>query len=248
MGTTGMARLARDRASGRFYTPEPLTESTVALVGSEAHHVMHVARKRVGERIFVFDGRGTEAIAEIGDFGRGRVQLVVTEVRTTEDDTLPLVLATAVPKGERFRWLVEKATELGVSRLIPLRTARSVVVPGTGKLQKMRQTVIAACKQCGRTRLMPIDPPASWSELLARRIDGHTLLLADPEGCAIGTAWRSGEQTLPLLGIVGPEGGLTSEEYEQAVAAGAQPVHLGSNVLRIETAAVALAAACRALQ
>ena len=77
------------------------------------------------------------------------------------------MLATAVPKVDRFRWLVEKATELGVGRLIPLQTARSVVSPGALKLDKMRQAVIEACKQSGRNRLMEIEPVTSWREFVS---------------------------------------------------------------------------------
>ena len=78
----------------------------------------------------------------------------------------PLVLASAVPKGDRFDWLVEKATELGVERLIPLVTERSVVEPGPAKLTRLRRTIIEASKQCRRNRLMVLDPPTRWTELV----------------------------------------------------------------------------------
>lgn len=205
-----------------------------------------VLRLGAGERVELFDGLGTLADAEIVACERNSVELRVLGSRKTFDGShRPISVATAVPKGDRFRWLVEKATELGVRRIVPIRTRRSVVHPGAGKLNKMRNTVVAACKQSGRSRLMEIGPLTDWDELIARDFAGHTVLLADPAGERVRSVMSEISANAPLLLVVGPEGGLDDEEIEAAIAAGASRVKLGERILRIETAALALAAFCQ---
>ena len=230
----------------RFYITDSLAEPTARLVGSAAHHLSHVLRLKVGEEVCLFNGCGTVATAEIMEFSRNSVELRLIETsQYPQESRRPVSVATAVPKGDRFRWLVEKATELGVRRLTPIRTCRSVVHPSDGKLAKSRQTVIAACQQSGRNWLMEIDPVTSWNELLDRYCAGHAVLVAHPSGEPLLRQLPSLVDSSPLLLVVGPEGGFTDTEIDAAVAAGAIPVNLGDNILRIETAAVALIAVCR---
>ncbi|HTI50139.1 MAG TPA: RsmE family RNA methyltransferase, partial [Planctomycetaceae bacterium] len=154
--------------SRRFYLPQSLENSGLRLTGAEAHHLQRVMRLNAGDEVTLFDGRGTEARARIDALTSDAVELTVVERFLTEDSARRSVtLATAVPKGERFDWLVEKATELGVDRLVPLVTARSVVHPGAGKLQRLRRTIIEASKQCGRSRLMELADPVRWEDVLA---------------------------------------------------------------------------------
>lgn len=200
-----------------------------------------VLRMKPGDRAVLFDGQGTEADAAIESVGRHSVGLRILATRTSPEPQPPVVLATAVPKGDRFRWLVEKATELGVSQLVPIETARSVVEPGAGKLDKMRQTILAACKQCHRSRAMELAPTISFAEC-CRRIGDSLALIAHPTGEPVRAIPLDANPGRPMLLIVGPEGGFTDEELAAAVAAGAGSASLGSGILRIETAAVALAA------
>ena len=227
----------------RFYLPAPLGVETVELSGPEAHHLIHVLRMRAGQQVQLFDGQGAEATAEIVQLKKHSAELQVLRVCSTPPETqFPVVLGTAVPKGDRFRWLVEKATELGVERLIPLRTEHSVVDPGRGKLEKMQQTVIAACKQSGRSRLMQIDPVTAWDDLIAAEFPGRNTFVAHADGTPINEVFSPAASTNePVLLCVGPEGGFTGDEVRRAVDAGAQLVNLGLRTLRIETAAVAFA-------
>ena len=154
-----------------------------------------------------------------------------------------LTIATAVPKGDRFDWLIEKATELGVSQLIPLTTSRSVVDPRTSKLDKLRQTVVAACKQSGRNHLMEIGSVTSWPDFIRQFVPDHTVLIAHPQGElleSIEPVLANQEKT--LLVAIGPEGGFSDVEIQLALRAGAKAIQLGSKILRIETAAIGLAA------
>jgi len=211
----------------------------VQLADPEAHHLSHVLRHAVGDSVELFDGRGMIGQAVIARIRKHDVDCDVTEVRHDPPPEAELTLAMAVPKGERFDWLVEKATELGVRRLVPLRTERSTVDPRDSKLDRLRQTIIAACKQSRRTRLMDLTAVKTWSEFLAESVCG-SLLIAHP-----------GENASPLdlIGTerqytfaVGPEGGLTAEEVQAATSRGGRLIGLGPNILRIETAGMALAA------
>lgn len=217
--------------------------SDVALLeGAEAHHLSRVLRKSIGERIEIFDGQGRYAVAEIQSLSKKAVELSVLERGTSPPPLGEVVLATAIPKGDRFRWLVEKAVELGVDRLMPLITQRSVVKPSEGKRDKMEQAVIEACKQCRRNHLMEVMEPKPWSDFLRDSISQEfPALVAHPGGAELGRVFPV---IFPerVVFIVGPEGGLTDEEIHDAKNAGAITVGLGPNILRIETAALALAA------
>jgi 16S rRNA (uracil1498-N3)-methyltransferase len=186
----------------------------------------------------VFDGRGFATLAEILAVGRDQADLLA--VGSPLPDRAPpceLTLATAIPKGERFDWMVEKATELGVARLVPLITARSVVDPRATKLDRLRRQTIAAAKQCGRSRLLELEPPMLW-ESLACRNDDWPRLLAHPGGLP-AREWprirHGGRATL----AIGPEGGFTPAEVDCGRAGGWGVVSLGPTTLRMETAGVA---------
>ena len=143
------------------------------------------------------------------------------------------------------RTIGEKSTELGVTRLIPLVTVRSVVDPRDSKLDKLRQTVIAACKQSRRNHLLELSPVMSWADFVKQEVPGRSSFIAHPGTGAVPLPALTSESAAVLFAI-GPEGGFTDEEVALAVAAGATAVSLGPRVLRIETAVVAVAA-CAAL-
>jgi 16S rRNA (uracil1498-N3)-methyltransferase len=229
--------------SDRFFSPPLGNRPSVELTGAEAHHLMHVLRKNPGDQVTLFDGTGTEATAMIVTTNRTSVELSVLETTSATNETRFCVeLATAVPKGERFRWLVEKATELGIHRLSPLLTTRGIVQPQRGKLEKMRQTVISACKQSGRSQLMELAPVTRWENFIANVSEGAEFFLADPRGESARQAAGERVHDRPTLLVLGPEGGLTDREIELAIKVGARLVSLGPRTLRVETAALAMAA------
>jgi 16S rRNA (uracil1498-N3)-methyltransferase len=188
----------------------------------------------------LFDGRGGEAAATVTDCAAGVVELTLGEPHVEGDDGREIILAAAVPKGDRFGWMVEKATELGVARFVPLITERSIVVPGEGKLDKMRRTIVEASKQCGRARLMELAAPVAWPEFVATLLGPSAGWVAHPEGEPIEAPHTL--SSAPLVAAIGPEGGFTHAELELANAAGAKLISLGPRILRVETAALALAA------
>lgn len=225
--------------SERFHVAAPPVAGRAVLTGDEARHLARVLRARVGDHVVLFDGAGTHWPAEITAIGRDRIDLC-TEDPVTEPAPAapPLTLAVALPKGERQQWLVEKLTELGVARLVPLVTTRGVAQPTAAAVQRLGRTVIEACKQCGRDRLLAIGEPATVTTAIADQPAGSLLLLADPRGDACPAA----PPARPVVVLVGPEGGFTAEEIAAAEAAGARRVALARHVLRVETAAIAAAA------
>ena len=151
----------------RYFCEERIIPPETALVGPEATHFSRVMRGSIGDEIVVFDGEGAEHDAVVREISRHRVDLAITATRHIDRELpAPLVLAVSFPKGDRQKWLVEKAVELGVSRLIPLQTERSVAQPRRSALEKFGRWVIEASKQCGRNRLMEVGDPREWAEFL----------------------------------------------------------------------------------
>jgi len=233
----------------RYFSQSPLVGDQALLVGSEAHHLVHVMRARPGARVVLFDGGGAEYDAVVERPGRSRVELRLTARREVDREAaVAITLGVALPKGERQRWLVEKAVELGVRRLVPLATARSVAQPGEHVLERLRRTVVEASKQCGRNRLMEIAPPQGLADYVGAAGPRVLRLLAharaDPER-DVEEVPRGPPTLEPPAGggaylAVGPEGGFTEDEVGLAGATGWQVVDLGPRTLRVETAALVL--------
>lgn len=229
--------------SQRFYSETPIVGPDASLTGSEAHHLIHVMRAKVGDVILLFDGGGSEFQARVRRLGRSQVDLDVMD-RQAVDRELPFALAlgVALPKGDRQRWLIEKATELGVTRVVPLQTERGVAQPVNQALTRLHRTVIESSKQCGRNLLMEVASPMTLENFVqtadarARRLFTH-----------LGAAPLAPIQPAPsapcdVIIAVGPEGGFSDEEVAVAAQVGWQIVGLGPRVLRVETAAVAMCA------
>ena len=228
----------------RFHVKRELTcGSIVVLRGPEAHHLGTVCRIRPGDVVCLFNGDGRQYPARVEAVSRREVAVEVLAVEVPQRE-LPFELhvAAPLPKGDRAQFLVEKLTELGATALVPLATRRSVVHAGEGKREKLQRHVIEASKQCGRNVLMRVAPPVEW-ETYAR---GESLpaarVLAHPGGTAPD---REPGEARPSAGVavaVGPEGGFTDEEVARAREAGWRAVSLGNRILRVETAALVMAA------
>ncbi len=152
----------------------------------------------------------------------------------------PLTLGVALPKGERQRWLLEKAVEIGVTRLVPLLTERGVADPTPSALERLRRGVVEATKQCGRNRLLEIGEPMKLAEYSRHAAADSLRLLAHPDGAPlVGSPAATARAAVSLA--IGPEGGFTMAEVDLARNAGWRAISLGPRVLRVETAAVLMA-------
>ena len=229
--------------SDRYFVESPVTTDQAILAGPEAHHLIHVMRAKAGSRVTLFDGSGCQFDALVERIGRAEVELAILS-RDRIDRELPidLTLGVALPKGDRQKWLVEKAAELGVGRLVPLETARGVAHGVEKALDRLRRTVIEASKQCGRNRLLEIAEPQPWAAFVADMGQLPQRLLAHPCPLSSGSAWPALRVADRVALAVGPEGGFTEEEVALAVGAGWQRIDLGPRILRVETAAVLLSA------
>ena len=228
--------------NARFFSATPLgaVGDELQLPQAEAHHFLNVLRGKVGDEIGLLDGCGQEATAEVIAARKSVVTVRVTELRTVDrEPRRKLTLAVSLPKGDRQKVLVEKLTELGVQRLVPLRTQRSVAQPSDGALERLEQHVMAACKQSGRTRKMEIGLPLDLAQLAAWN-QPAVRLVAHPGQCRETVLEQIGSDEIAVA--IGPEGGFTDEEVAGLVASGWQTLQLGPRLLRIETAAIAVAA------
>jgi 16S rRNA (uracil1498-N3)-methyltransferase len=220
----------------RFFTTQPLDLGEVSLEGPESHHLSAVRRFDAGDMVTLFNGDGREFIAEILATDRKRTTLLIREVRETSRE-LPhgVTIAAALPKGDRAEFMIEKLTELGVTTFVPLITTRSVVVPKESTIEKLSRTVIEASKQCGRNRLMAIEPAVKFTDFVTNTDGPRLILHPGDETAARPTSFDK------LTLAIGPEGGFTPDEVAAATGAGFQTMTFGSRILRIETAAIAAA-------
>ena len=225
-----------------FITTQPAGDRAI-LEGDEARHLTRVLRAKVGDTVSLFDGRGREWPARVASLGRDRVELDTSEptIDPLPPSAIPLTLAVALPKGERQKWMVEKLTELGAARLVPLETTRGVAEATASAQARLERVVIEACKQCGRNTLMEIAAGRPLDRLLAEVPAGACVVIAHPGGRSLDAAAVPPAAT-EIIALVGPEGGFTDEELCIADRAGVIRISLGPHILRVETAAIALAA------
>jgi 16S rRNA (uracil1498-N3)-methyltransferase len=210
----------------------------VELDAAQANYLGNVMRLGAGGELLAFDGRSGEWLARIDEAGRKRMTLSV-ECKTRDPEIIPDVwLAFAPVKRAQTDWLVEKATELGVARLLPVMTQRTVAE--RVKLERLEAIAIEAAEQCGRTRLPEIGAPIGLKSLLDLRDDRHLYFADEGGGERAASAFLAG----PALILIGPEGGFTGEERVLIRAApNSVSISLGPRVLRAETAALAALAA-----
>jgi 16S rRNA (uracil1498-N3)-methyltransferase len=223
----------------RYYVNSPLQSGLVTLTGPEAHHLAAVCRARPGDAICLFNGDGADYPGTVVNVAKKHVTVDVTaRVAVSRELAFALVVAAPLPKADRGDFLVEKLTELGVTRFVPLVTERTIVHPRASRLENLQRGVIEASKQCGRNVLMQISPLTRWADYLC----GPGLPRARWIGETSGESFRysGGDVTV----TVGPEGGFTHDEKAAAAAAGWKTVSLGARILRVETAAIALATLC----
>jgi 16S rRNA (uracil1498-N3)-methyltransferase len=232
----------------RFYCPLPLVSGQVVDLPPTAARHVQVLRMQPGHMLTLFNGQGGQFSAEVQHMGRSDVRVVVGEHRDLECEATKLVhLAVGMPANERMDWLVEKATELGVHRISPLMTERSVIRLTGERAEKKQmhwQAVAAsASEQCGRNRVPVIDMPERIDAWLAKQtaqtdvLQGVLSLHASTQPLPVLRDGAAGSAKSWVL-LNGPEGGLTDAEDAAARAKGFVALSLGERVLRAETAAL----------
>ena len=215
----------------RLFAADPLAP----LSPRQLHYLRDVLRLRDGDALEVFDGRGSSWRAEL----RGE-RLSLGEKQPQERRALDVVLVQAIARGEKMDLVVQKATELGASRVVPLLSERSNVklegARGKGKQERWQRIAQEAARQCGRSDVPRVDAPAQWADVFALLDDRRALLLSPEADVRLGAAAMGAAR---LLLAVGPEGGFSPVEVESALQHGFAAAALGPLVLRTETAGLA---------
>lgn len=233
----------------RFFLEQSPVEEAVEIIlgGREAQHLIKVMRSKVGDTIELFDGSGTQWQAQVQEIRRNDATLrVLSSELVSLEPEVQLTLGVALPKGDRQKWVIGKLVELGVHRVIPLRTENGVAQPVEKAIGRLRRQVVEASKQCGRNQLMEITEPCGFSDFLGQsfiqRWIAHPPTAEGPANVESVSVTALGIESGSVGVVIGPEGGFSVREITEAVAAGWAPLELGSRILRIETAAMAIAA------
>jgi len=225
--------------TSHFFLPPTLWSVPLALTGDEARHCTQVTRHSAGDEIMVFDGAGRKAQAIIEKASKDRVELRTLNESLTPAPSAPLTLLQGIVKGDTMEWIIEKAVELGVQRIVPVLTQRSVVRLNTAEAAKKRdkwqRLALEACKQCGQAWLPQIAVPCALDLALQQTAEVELKLIASLEPDA--RTLRREPRTSTAIAI-GPEGDFTPDEYAVLKAAHWQPWSLGRLTLRSETAAI----------
>jgi len=206
-----------------------------------AAHIAKVLRARVGDGLILFNGDGREFSGEIESVRGARVRASVGPGTFVDrESALAVTLVQSVPRGDRMDFIVQKATELGVARIVPTLSQRSVVRLDArqceAKATHWRAVVVSACEQCGRNRIPAVEEPRQLIDYLGAAAGGGTRLVLEPDADADGAKWDvAGGVEI----AIGPEGGFAPDELEAFRIAGFKRVRLGPRILRTETAAIA---------
>lgn len=225
----------------RIFTPQPLTTHTIVeLEAAASHHLSKVLRMQPGRELILFNGAGGEFSATLVEVTKKYVRVAVGEHRLeNRESPLALELAIGVSRGERFEWVLQKATELGVSKITPLLTERTEVKMGGERqdkiMERWQQIVVSACEQCQRNFLPQLSVPMAIGDWLTTVESDLCFVLHHRDSQVLPADKHPHSVTL----LIGPEGGLSEAEIAQVLAQQFNPLTLGPRVLRTETAPVA---------
>jgi 16S rRNA (uracil1498-N3)-methyltransferase len=234
-----------------FIPPEQFGAMEATIAGDDAHHLIHVMRARTGDSIIVSNGLNREALAQIASIGKNAVTVkLVEDLPMNAEPKAQVWIAQSLPKGDKMELVIQKGTEVGAARFVPFLSARTVVQYDAKKeakrLERWRKIAKEAAEQAHRNLIPEVDAPVSWSQLLALAKDADLALLCYEKESRqkLKTALkqavekRGGPEGMRILLAVGPEGGFTEQEAEEAERERFQIVGLGARILRTETAGI----------
>ncbi len=222
----------------RFFISTPLSLGSHELPEAQAHYIARVLRHAVGDAVQLFDGSGPEYLGQLIEVGKKNVRVELTEQLPGQPDSpLQVHLGQGLSRGERMDWAIQKATELGVTQITPIVSARCEVRLKEERVDKLlthwQQVASSACEQCGRSTLPIIHPPMLLADWL-QQVQADLKLVLHP----VAEPMQSHAKPASLAFLIGPEGGLSDVEVAQAVSHSFHAARLGPRVLRTETAPV----------
>ncbi|MFQ5687139.1 MAG: 16S rRNA (uracil(1498)-N(3))-methyltransferase [Candidatus Scalindua sp.] len=232
----------------RFYAPFQAGLKNIWIDSSESHHIIHVKRLKTGDNIVLFNGMGIECNAKIVEINGNKVRVEVNQYKTVnKENKVGVDIAFAVPKGKRSHFLIQKCIELGVRKLIPINYVRSVVklkTESSEKIEKWHKIAIEASKQCGRNTITEVSDVVDLNNAL-NNLSSYDLPLfacCQSDSNNLRNTLQEHPKVNNIVIFIGPEGGFTSHEIEMAKNSMCKFVSLGQRTLRVETAAIAVAA------
>ena len=238
----------------RIFVDQKLRAGTVVVLADEAaHHISRVLRLRLGHPLILFDGRGGEYDAEISKVNKRNIEVHINQYQEVDNEPqLHITLAQGISRGQKMDFILQKAVELGVDRIIPVMTEYGNVRLDEERQQKKIKhwngIIIGACEQCGRNKIPELVAPLSFDECLGidAGVDRGTTKIVLHSGTG-GRLSKLAKAEDGIMLLVGPEGGFSDNEIEKACAADYQIINIGPRILRTETAALAAISACQML-
>lgn len=228
----------------RFFMENPVG-NPLFVEGNDARHIALSLRMKVGDTVTVCDGKGMEYTCEITALSPERVELSVNDTHPTKaEPSLSVTLYQGLPKGEKLEWIIQKGVELGVSRIVPVVTSRSIAKMSDRdqkKVARWQKIANEAAGQSGRGMLPTVESPVSFKEAALRMAKEHTVVFYECGGKPLTALAPAFTDTLSVF--VGPEGGIAPEELQTLTENGAKVATLGPRILRCETAPLAALAA-----
>lgn len=226
-----------------FVDPKQVSKEALTLTDREVHHLSRVKRHKQGDVIWAVDGLGAAYEVELIQITKSRAEGRILQTRRRLGEPLvEITLAQAMIKGDRFDWLVEKCVEIGVRRIVPFMSEKTIVRAGAGKINRWKRVALAALKQCGRSVLPEITEPKTFKQVCSLGADCRHRFVAHPgpDSRPVEPGEPNPQRIPKAVGLVGPEGGFTDSEAAMAVENGYAPVSLGNRRLRAETAGIVL--------
>jgi 16S rRNA (uracil1498-N3)-methyltransferase len=225
---------------------EQFTANEISVQGDEFHYLTRVRRHKVRDLVEIRGASGRRVLCQIESIDRSRAVLVAERELKPVPSSRPVTLVTAVPKGHLLDDVVRKASEIGVARVIPVQTDRSVLKPGPGRLERWRKIATESLRQCGREKALIVDDVRPLDQALTEFGERGSRFILHPSDTSLSlrTALSRCDPELPIAVAIGPEGGFTHEEIDGALALNFQQVNLGLVLMRVETAAIAASVLC----
>jgi len=225
-----------------FVPPEHIKEDNVFIIGDEARHLALVLRVQPGELISIVDGKGNRYECSVQQIHKKEVRArILKKITHSAESPLSITLAQGIPKGDKMDFIIQKTTELGVCKIIPLVTERSQV-RHTHKIERWRKIAISASQQSGRDRVPEISEPISFTEFLGMDDRSSLRLIFSEErgGESLKTVLNNIRHARDITLLIGPEGGFSQKEVKIAISRGYIKIYLGPRIMRTETAPIAV--------
>ena len=224
----------------RFYVlPGFINQNTVTITGQDLNHIKNVLRLRTEDRLICFDGKGIEYLCSITAIDKDSIRTeIISSKKADTEPAARITLAQALPKSSKIDYIIQKAVELGVFKVIPVITERTIAKGS--KLERWNKIAKEASEQCGRAIIPEVAPSMNFNEFLSISTDFDLKLIPweNEKQNSLKSVLKEHHNTHNIALLIGPEGGFSAQEVKEAVNRGFMPVSLGKRILRTETAAL----------